>query len=118
MDVTISLLQGSNTIKLISSTDDGLPNLDQIGYISSGLSKGSCLVTGIGSENTASSISIFPNPSKGFFQVSSSHATDVQLFDLKGQLLEQHQQVQSVELGLHLPIGLYFIQVGDRMYRS
>jgi hypothetical protein len=72
------------------------------------------LTTGIKNiDNTL--FSVFPNPSKGLFNVHvmQPNSSNVQVFDLSGkQVMQQNQlsEFNQIDLG-HLPKGTYFIQV-------
>jgi hypothetical protein len=57
--------------RTLSSTSEGLVNIDQIGYFSAGISKGSCVVTG------TTTIEVYPNPSKTSFHVNVSKPADM-----------------------------------------
>jgi hypothetical protein len=117
VDVSLTLLKGSNTVKLLSTTAEGLPNIDQIGYVSTGVSKGSCVITGLEESNEAQFVSIYPNPSKVTFHLNVSKATDFQIIDMEGRLCEEHRNISNVEFGENLKSGIYFLKIENKVYK-
>ena len=118
VDVSLSLMQGTNVVKLISSTAEGLGNIDQIGYVSTGVSKGSCVITGTtNNELETTNFEVYPNPSKTSFHVNVSKAVDMQVIDVEGKLCEEHKNVSSTEFGENLKVGVYFLKIENKVYK-
>ena len=117
VDIPMSLVQGSNVVKLVSSTADGLANIDQIGYVSSGLSKGGCVITGLDDSKVTQAISIYPNPSKSTFQINISIPETIQVIDLEGRIYEEHKNVSNIEFGGNLKAGIYFLKIENKVYK-
>ncbi len=117
VDITFNLLAGQNIIKLVSATADGLPNIDQIGYVSTSVSKGGCVVTSIEDISTDQHLSIFPNPSKTHFTIVSENNIDLQIVDLDGKIQEEHKGVSNVLVGSSLKAGIYFLKIKNKVYK-
>jgi hypothetical protein len=117
VDVSLSLLSGENVVKLISATAEGLANIDQIGYLSTSVSKGSCVITGFDESNQSQFISIYPNPSKSNFNMKTSQAINMQVIDVEGKLCEEHKNVSNVEFGENLKSGIYFLKIDNKVYK-
>lgn len=111
VDVSLSLLQGVNEVKLISATADGLANMDQIGYVSAGLSKGSCTITEIKDIQNASAAMIYPNPFKEQFVVEASTAFAYEIMDMNGKILESGKSEILVKAGAKLQPGTYLLKI-------
>lgn len=101
---------GTYTVTLIVSNGCGSDTITQI-----------VLADGIADATTTNSISVYPNPASGQFQVTfvNSNASEVtlQLFTLQGQLL-QSKQLTGVNAGTTVPVdiagyapGLYMLHV-------
>lgn len=119
IDIPLSLNAGANTIQFVATTSDGLPNIDQIGYVSSGVTKGGCVVTGTtNNEHQTTNYEVYPNPSKSSFHLNSNTEADIQVLDTKGNLLEEHKSVVDIEFGQNLPAGLYFVKVGSKVFKA
>jgi pectin lyase len=117
VDITLTLIKGINAIKLISSTAEGLANIDQIGYVSTGVSTGSCIITGLGESESNQQISIYPNPSKSTFYVNASNPEHIQVVDMEGKVYVEHRDVTNVEFGENLKSGIYFLKIGNKAYK-
>jgi len=106
VDVSLTLIKGINVIKLISATAEGLANIDQIGYVSTGVSSGSCVVTGLEDTNEGQQLSIYPNPSKG--AISWNADRKWQLIDVYGFILMQGEG-HSLDLAAYAK-GVYMLK--------
>ncbi|MFO8087989.1 MAG: S8/S53 family peptidase [Bacteroidales bacterium] len=71
-------------------------------------------ITGTGMDTAEDmQITLFPNPSKGTFVVRNlnSHNFDIQIFDIKGELLyQQHYTDNFINLS-HLSSGMYILKI-------
>ena len=66
-----ALSSGSNEIKLVASTDDGIANLDWIGH-SENISDAGCVITSTHEENKKSSLEqVYPNPVSSILKLNS-----------------------------------------------
>lgn len=118
VDISLTLQKGSNTIKLLSATAEGLPNIDQIGYVSAGVSKGSCVITGTSDiELETLNYQLYPNPSKASFYLNVSKSVDLQVMDINGKLCEEYKNVSNVEFGENLKAGIYFLKIENKVYK-
>ena len=118
VDLTLTLLKGNNVLKLLSATAEGLANIDQIGYVSAGTTKGSCVITGTRNyELETANYEVYPNPSKSSFHVNTSKVIDLQVFDTNGKLCEEHRNVSSTEFGDNLKSGIYFLKIENKVYK-
>lgn len=118
VDLSLTLLKGINTLKLASTTAEGLSNIDQIGYVSAGVAKGTCVITGtLDSELETLNYQVFPNPSKSTFQIHLSQPTDIQVLDMEGRVCEEHKNVLNTEFGENLKSGIYFLKIENKVYK-
>ncbi len=118
VDVTLTLKSGINTVQLIASTADGLANIDQIGYVSSGLYKADCdVITSLEGINNKISVLIYPNPSVDNFNIRLDKNTDIVITNSDGSLVERFNNATKVEFGNSLQPGVYFVKVGFQVYR-
>jgi pectate lyase len=117
VEFTLGLQVGITSIRLTAYTAEGLANIDQIGYVSTGISAGSCSITSIEASGTEQPVSIYPNPSRGGFLVNLAKAVNIQVFDMEGRLQEEHKNVSKMELGEHLKPGIYFLKTDSKVYK-
>lgn len=112
VDLSLTLIKGLNTLKLISSTVEGLSNIDQIGYVSAGLSKGNCVVTGtLDSKLETLNLNVFPNPFAQHLSIRQSGQFTYQILNLEGKEMESGQATDYVELGSQLLPSLYLLKI-------
>jgi lysophospholipase L1-like esterase len=116
VDVSLTLLKGLNTLKLVSTTAEGLANIDQIGYVSTGVSKGNCVVTSLVDINENQTF-VYPNPSKASFHVHTANTTNIQVVNMEGKILEEHKNLSSLEFGVNLKLGIYLLKVDGKVYK-
>ena len=116
-DISITLVKGLNILKLISATADGMANIDQIGYVSSGLSKGDCVITGLSASELSSLISVFPNPTKSSFHITIPKVGNILLVDMEGKILEERSNTSDAEIGGNLKPGIYFLKIESQVYK-
>jgi lysophospholipase L1-like esterase len=110
-DLSLTLLKGANTLKLASTTADGLANIDQIGYVSSGLTKGNCTITGLEEVEYSEAFRVYPNPSASSFHLVSKGQFAYSIFDATGKVLESGNSQDEASVGSHLPTGFYTLQI-------
>lgn len=113
----MQLNAGNNTVELISNTPEGLANIDQIGYVSSGLKKGECIVTSIEDINKAANVSIFPNPSSSSFHILVDKNADIEITNIEGKIFETFKNVSELEFGSDLSPGMYFAKIRNRIFK-
>lgn len=111
VDISLSLLKGQNTLVLSPITASGLPNLDQIGYVGPGLSKGSCVVTDLQEETAAPSLRVFPNPSTSAFTIEGAGSFQYTLSDISGKRIEAGSGEFHSEMGHGLSTGIYTLKL-------
>lgn len=111
LDLNLTLNAGNNAIQLISATAAGLANIDQIGYVSAGLSKGSCVVTGLQDLSEAVAVHGYPNPFVDKMLLSVSGTFDYEIRNQDGQLLEKGTGHEKIEVGVKAPRGFYLIKI-------
>jgi hypothetical protein len=117
IDVSLQLNSGNNIVELVSNTADGLANIDQIGYVSSGVGKGECLVTAIEGIKEATYVSIYPNPSSSSFNIRLNKNADVEITNIEGKTLEKFKNVSELEFGSDLIPGMYFAKVENKIFK-
>lgn len=118
VDVVLTLNIGINTVQLMASTADGLANIDQIGYVNSGLSKADCdVITSLDGEHREISVSIFPNPSAGNFNINLDRNADVVIINAAGEFIKMFSNVSDLEFGNELKSGVYFAKIQNKVYK-
>ena len=112
VDLMLTLLKGNNIMKIISYTSEGLPNIDQIGYVSSGLTKGSCVITGSSNiEIETMNFEIYPNPFYDYLTINQQGNFGYQISTLDGSEIESGKGNDHLEIGHALVPGLYMIKI-------
>lgn len=119
IDIKLNLNEGTNFIQLKSITADGLANIDQIGYVSAGLSKGDCeeVVTNVVNGSEEQLIEIYPNPSQSSFNIKMPAPLDIEIIDIKGKTLKTFKSLSNLEFGDDLQPGVYFAKVKSKVYK-
>lgn len=111
VDLTLSLLKGTNTLKLSSSTAEGLPNIDQIGYVTSGLAKGNCVVTGIVEMEEVELYYLYPNPFTSTITISVKGDFQYSVLNATGQVVETGTAYEQTSIGNQWPSGVYVVKI-------
>lgn len=114
IDISLNLLKGDNILTLAAVQAEGLANIDQIGYVSMGLSKGSCIVTSTTDEDIAHTVSLYPNPSADQFMIEAPTPVDAQLYNHEGQLIISFTQLETLKFGDNLSKGIYLLKVHNQ----
>lgn len=120
VEVSLSraLTAGQNTIRLESTTANGLANIDYFKVNGSGLTGVSC--TGVAREGTTipggeaavtNATLVYPNPSSGLFTLTSVGKFDYVIIDQQGKQIERGVAKDKVSVGERLTPGVYFIRV-------
>lgn len=118
VDLSLTLFKGINVLKLVSTTTEGLANIDQIGYVSTGVTKAGCVITGTSDiEHETLNYNVYPNPSKSSFHINAAKAVDMQVVDMEGRLCEEYKNVSCTEFGENLKSGIYFLKIENRVYK-
>lgn len=112
VDLQVSLIKGLNVLKLASNTSEGLPNIDQIGYVSAGVSKGNCVITGtLDFEPETLNINVFPNPFTSSISITAKGDFQYSVLNVSGQVLETGTAHELAKVGEELPAGLYVVKI-------
>ncbi|MFN8438647.1 MAG: GDSL-type esterase/lipase family protein [Cytophagales bacterium] len=114
VDVQVTLKAGNNTVDLSAITAEGLANIDQIIYVSAGISKGACVVTDLNSQLEQSGIEIFPNPFTNTFTINNLEDYYFELKDAQNRLIEKGFVHTNTELGNSLKNGIYFLTIKNK----
>jgi hypothetical protein len=120
VEVSLSraLTAGQNTIRLESTTANGLANIDYFKVNGSGLTGVSC--TGVAREGTTipggeaavnNATLVYPNPSSGLFTLTSVGKFNYVIIDQQGKQIEKGVAKDKVSVGERLAPGVYFIRV-------
>jgi pectin lyase len=112
-EITLFLNSGVNLIRLYATTSEGMANIDQIVYVSSGLSKGICkdtIITGVAELSGNQFNELYPNPSSDIFFIRLNEPADIEITDAEGRLKETHSNVSELETGGNLRPGIYFVR--------
>lgn len=112
----IPLVAGNNLIKLTATNTEGLANLDFMYVVGTGYSAGGCVVTGV--DDQQMTFSLYPNPSKGEFNINTTENNKVRVYDMEGQLVETIQVNGSAKIGQTYEAGIYFLKIenGDSVH--
>lgn len=119
VEIQIPFMLGNNKVRLVSTTANGLPNIDQLGFVSSTLSRGTCSVVTLSADDLhLYGISLFPNPSSNHFDLGLASTSDVKVFSAMGTLVQTAQEVSHLRFGDHYQPGMYHVQISthDNMY--
>lgn len=117
IEVTIPLIQGVNKIRLVSTTASGLANIDQIGFVSSGISRAGCIVTKLDATSLANyGISVFPNPSTDNFNIDLPIISNVKIISAQGSEVWSQNQVKHIKFGDELATGIYSVLVTSQSH--
>jgi lysophospholipase L1-like esterase len=112
VDLSLTLLKGLNTIQLISFTTDGLANIDQIGYVSAGLTKGSCLITNLENvENEKEKFKLYPNPFINELYIQKYGDFEYSIYDMTSVLVENGKGQNKIQVGEKISNGIYSIKI-------
>jgi len=118
VDLELVLNAGTNIVQLISTTADGLANIDQIGYVSSGISKADCnVITSVEGAHEVTSVSIYPNPSFTNFHISLNMPANIEIANSEGKVIESFGDALEIEFGNDLLPGIYFVKVENKVYK-
>ncbi len=110
IDISLALNAGSNTVQLVANTADGLPNIDQIGYVSAGVSKGNCVVTGIDVNLEVNDLHLYPNPTQGKVSLATESS-----WILKDALGHELSKGAGKEIDLfNFSKGIYLLTINNR----
>lgn len=114
VDAPVTLQAGSNSVKLVATTADGLANIDRIGFVSSGLSLGTCgVITGIETGEKEKKIQLFPNPSNTQFNLQLQERADVRVMNMHGVLIEEVKDVKGLQFGEEYAAGIYMLHINN-----
>lgn len=76
-----------------------------------------CVVTALIESDENQAVVIYPNPSKSSFHLSTKSVSKMQVLDIKGNLMEEHESVSEIEFGHQLPSGFYFLKLDNKVYK-
>lgn len=112
-DIAFNLVLGDNIVQIISTTADGLANIDQIGYVSVGLKKGNCTITSLNYKPIESNlISVYPNPFEDTFELKLMESFTYDLIDYQGVVIESgRSDSENLQLGNNLSAGIYLLKI-------
>lgn len=111
VDFTVFLVKGKNTLALSANTEDGLANIDQIGYVTQGIANG-CVTTGWEDVQLfLSSVQVYPNPFLEVVDVKAKGQFIYEAYNVLGKEIEKGSTENSVSLGTGWEAGLYLVKV-------
>lgn len=114
VDLTLNLNSGTHKLELVSVTSEGLANIDQIGYVSSGLSKGTCgTITDVNSFVNMSGIEIFPNPFADKIHVKAVGEFNYKIKTVSGEIIETGIIQDNSGIGQNLTPGFYILELNN-----
>ncbi|MFN8438646.1 MAG: GDSL-type esterase/lipase family protein [Cytophagales bacterium] len=117
VDVQVTLKAGNNTVDLSATTAEGLANIDQIIYVSAGISKGACVVTDLNFLTEKEGINIKYLNTENTIIVESQNPENYQLINELGEIIIQKKQSQILSIGHDIPKGLYFIKTDSQTFK-
>lgn len=113
-----SLSAGQNTIRLQSTTANGLANIDYLKVNGNNITGVSCpgvqlrvSTTEDVSTTLESASLVYPNPASGVFIVSSPGKFDYLIMDQQGKQIEKGTGDNKVNIGAAWKPGVYFIRI-------
>jgi hypothetical protein len=98
---------------ILEVTDNGIPALKSYQRVIVTISS----TTSLDDENTTQKVSIYPNPSTGYFNINLPNDATIQLFDLEGVMVEEHKNVSNITVGENLKSGVYFLKTNTKVYK-
>lgn len=110
LDFQLPLIKGRNTVKLLANTSDGLVNIDQIGYVSPGLSKDTCIISGIQDISGEKTV-VYPNPFNGKLFIRETGACAYRIYSISGQEFERGEFYGDGTVGGDLAPGMYILEI-------
>lgn len=119
VEVQIPFVAGNNKLRLVSTTANGLANIDQIGFVSNTVGKGVCgVVTLTNDELHKFGMSLYPNPSSDNFDLQLAQTADVKVFSTLGALVQTFSNRDHIKFGDQYQAGVYSVQVStlDQTY--
>jgi len=60
---------------------------------------------------------IYPNPSTSYFNISLSEPSNISIYSIEGNLLENIDKTTSAKFGENLSTGTYFVKAGNSVYK-
>jgi pectin methylesterase-like acyl-CoA thioesterase len=111
VDVVLNFIKGNNVVKMISAMADGMANIDQIGYVSAGLTIGSCILTGLEEISSEQTVTCFPNPFSSHFVINSKMNFKYKVLDMNGMELISGEATERIEVGKELLSGIYLLDL-------
>lgn len=119
-DVAISraFTAGQNTIRLESTTANGLANIDYLKVNGTGITGVSCTGVTLASARTADiptqaneALSVYPNPTTKAFTISIAGKFDYLIIDQQGRQVEKGTLQNRSTIGAALIPGVYFLRI-------
>jgi hypothetical protein len=98
---------------ILEVTDNGTPQLKGYQRIILNISQ----TTSVSDENISQTVAIYPNPSNATFQVNLPAASNFQVFDVEGKMLEEHKNVSNISFGENLKQGVYFLKTDNKVHK-
>ncbi|MFN8437951.1 MAG: T9SS type A sorting domain-containing protein [Cytophagales bacterium] len=111
VDVQVTLKAGNNTVDLSATTAEGLANIDQIIYVSAGISKGACVVTDLNSQLEQNGIELYPNPFKDELIITSKEIVHYEIVDYQGKIINSGSLNSKLVIGHELSKGVYVLKI-------
>lgn len=112
-EINIQLQQGMNTLNLKGTIPEGLANIDELSFISSALSEGSCLVTKVISEINDDNFILSPNPASEVFVINLSEEKNVKVSDIQGRIIQDLGEVKNARFGKEYAAGVYLVHISS-----
>lgn len=119
--VSRSLTAGQQTIRLESTTGNGLANIDYLKVSGAGQPTAvSCSgVTRVAAESVTERFppgarivtAVFPNPTRAAFTVTAAGQFDYQVIDERGRQVEKGTSTDRASAGAKLAAGVYYIKI-------
>ena len=106
------LNRGSNTLKLVALSEQGLPNIDQFSWSVDHVRAGTGVCpepinTAVDVKELSKGIRVFPNPFQEQFRISSIGPVNYKIYSISGKLISSGTSEGERELGKELAPGFY-----------
>lgn len=111
-EIQVPVVRGVNKFKLSATAAVGLPNLDQIGFVGTGLSEVVCeTVTNMEDDDASIHIALYPNPSIAGFNLYVPENSKIIVTNLQGIIQDEFKGAGQKYFGENYATGIYLVEV-------
>jgi hypothetical protein len=86
-------------------------------FVNTNLLGKATVITGLESSEESNLAVIFPNPSKGAFEIVLPVLSDIEVYSLDGILQLSYKDVRNMKFGEELKAGIYIVKAGNVFHK-